>query len=169
MDSECVLRVLRELMGENPDPKVSPRPLSAPESEIIQQKLVDLLQDSYGNYVIQTCLSEGAVKAPVDYMRMANLLRPYVHQLRTAPYIKRIHNLLNLPTTPDAAPSPDVISDGHASPMGSPHRQARHPRTNGRPLYYQSNTQHYPQQYPQSINPYQPAPHNPSYQSKPRR
>uniref|UniRef100_A0A6B2L9Y1 PUM-HD domain-containing protein n=1 Tax=Arcella intermedia TaxID=1963864 RepID=A0A6B2L9Y1_9EUKA len=120
-DSECVLRVLRELMGENPDPKVTPRPLLPPESEIIQQKLVDLLQDSYGNYVIQTCLSEGATKVSADYLRMANLLRPYVHQLRTAPYIKRIHNLLNLPTSEPS--STDSISD--VSPLSSPNRSQR--------------------------------------------
>jgi len=116
--AECVLRVLRELMGENPDPKVSPRPLSASESELVQQKLIDLLQDSYGNYVIQTCLSEGAVKAPHDYLRMANLLRPYVHQLRNAPYVKRIHNLLNLPTSPDTLNSiTDISETEHLSPM----------------------------------------------------
>jgi hypothetical protein len=135
-DSECVLRVLRELLGENPDPKVSPRPLSSSESEFIQQKLVDLLQDSYGNYVVQTCLSEGAVKAPNEYIRMANLLRPYVHQLRNAPYVKRIHNLLNLPTDP--------LTNGHVSPLTSPHRLTRQ--------------QYVPPSYPSSLNPFQAAP-----------
>jgi len=153
---------------------ISQASLSTPESEIFQQKLVDLLQDSYGNYVDQTCLSEGAVKAPSDYIRMANLLRPFVHQLRTAPYIKRIHNLLNLPTTPDSvSPSSDAISDGHVSPLSSPHRQThRNPRTtNGRgTLYYQTNTPNYShQQFPQTLNHYPPAPpHNPPYQPKPR-
>jgi len=117
---ECVLRVLRELMGENPDPKVTPRPLTLAESEIVQEKLIDLLQDSYGNYVIQTCLSEGAIKAPQEYLRMSNLLRPYVHQLRNAPYVKRIHNLLNLPTnSPDSCNSiTDILSEsGNITPM----------------------------------------------------
>jgi len=117
---ECVLRVLRELMGENPDPKVSPRPLTLTETEAVQQKLIDLLQDSYGNYVIQTCLSEGAIKAPQEYLRMSNLLRPYVHQLRNAPYVKRIQNLLHLPTnTIDSSNSVgDIFSEtGKISPM----------------------------------------------------
>uniref|UniRef100_A0A6B2L4Q5 PUM-HD domain-containing protein n=1 Tax=Arcella intermedia TaxID=1963864 RepID=A0A6B2L4Q5_9EUKA len=97
----CVIRVLRELMDEDPDPDV-PNPVPSPNPEIIQQNLIELLQDSYGNYVIQTCLSEGAVKGPKEYQRMVNLLNPYVHQLRNAPYIKRIQNLLSLPTKPNA-------------------------------------------------------------------
>lgn len=101
-DAICVIRVLRELLGEDPDPNITPVPTMNPE--LIQQKLIDLLQDSYGNYVIQTCLSEGAACAPAEYTRMANLLRPYVHHLRSAPYIKRIHNLLNLPTSVKANP-----------------------------------------------------------------
>jgi len=86
-NSLCVTRVLRELMDEDPNPEVL-NPTPSPHPEIIQQNLVELLQDSYGNYVIQTCLSEGAVKSTKEYLRMVNLLNPYVHQLRNAPYIK---------------------------------------------------------------------------------
>lgn len=60
-----------------------------------------------------------SLKAPQEYMRMSNLLRPYVHQLRNAPYVKRIHNLLNLPTNPDSGNSVfDLLSEsGNLNPM----------------------------------------------------
>jgi len=114
-NSLCVTRVLRELMDEDPNPEVN-NPIPSPHPEKIQQNLVELLQDSYGNYVIQTCLSEGAVKSPSEYTRMANLLNPYIHQLRNAPYVKRILNLLNLPTKiPDPEITDSVIQNSSAN------------------------------------------------------
>jgi len=99
---------MRELLYENPDPNGQPTLL--PGREQAQTKLFSLLQDSYGNYVVQTCLSEGSHKAPREYAEMSNLLRPVVHQLsRNVPYMKRIQSLLSLPTSP--AGSDDEITD----------------------------------------------------------
>lgn len=81
-----------------------------------------MLQDSYGNYVVQTCLSEGALKAPREYLEMANLLRPVVHQLsRNVPYMKRIQSLLSLPTgpIPDLGTEEDLMP---ALPRGKKHK-----------------------------------------------
>jgi hypothetical protein len=84
-DANCVKRIMRELLIETKEDTLQ-----------VQDKLLDLLQDSYGNYVIQTCLSEGVNKAYKEYKRMVALLSPYVQHLRNTPYSKRIQLLLNL-------------------------------------------------------------------------
>jgi len=113
-NGHAVTRIMRELLFENPDPNGIPTPL--PGKEQAQTKLFSLLQDSYGNYVVQTCLSEGAHKSPREYGEMSNLLRPVVHQLsRNVPYMKRIQSLLSLPSSP-------VNSDDE----GSDHDSGRH-------------------------------------------
>jgi len=55
-----------------------------------QEQLFDLLQDCFGNYVVQTCLSEGITKANREYLLMVDLLSPYAHHLRNTPYGKKI-------------------------------------------------------------------------------
>jgi len=85
-DPKCVLSVMHELLLND-------------EGTILdtaQTQLLDLLQDSYGNYVVQTCLSEGAIHAPREYVLMVALIAPYFHQLRNTPHSKRIYYLLNL-------------------------------------------------------------------------
>lgn len=116
-NNKAVVRIMRELLFENPDPNSLPTPL--PGKDQAQTKLFSLLQDSYGNYVVQTCLSEGAQKAPREYAEMSNLLRPVVHQLsRNVPYMKRIQSLLFLPTSP--LHSDDESSDLDASLRAEP-------------------------------------------------
>jgi hypothetical protein len=95
-DSLCSIRIMRELLGQEPNPEI-PDPICDPSIKgKIQQQLFDLLQDSFGNYVIQTCLSEGAYKAPREYIEMTYVLKPCLNQMRNAPYFKRIQTLLNL-------------------------------------------------------------------------
>jgi hypothetical protein len=60
------------------------------------EPLVALLQDPYGNYVVQTCLSESATKAPKEYVQLAARIRPHLPALRNTAYLKRIQALLNL-------------------------------------------------------------------------
>lgn len=121
-DSRCAIRIMRDLLFEQPDPDSPPHPL--PGKVSAQSQLFALLQDQYGNYVVQTCLSEGSRKAPREYLEMATLLRPVVHQLsRNVPYMKRIQNLLNLPTAqvPSAEVNvPSRISPRTPSPRDSP-------------------------------------------------
>eukprot|EP01125_Pyxidicula_operculata_P017292 TRINITY_DN6055_c0_g1_i2.p1 TRINITY_DN6055_c0_g1~~TRINITY_DN6055_c0_g1_i2.p1 ORF type:complete len:665 (+),score=81.08 TRINITY_DN6055_c0_g1_i2:83-2077(+) len=85
-DSACVIRVLKEFLGD----------FNTTVDGKVQDQIIGLLQDSYGNYVIQTCLSEGASKAHKEYSRLCETLRPFIHQLHNAPYMKRIATLLNL-------------------------------------------------------------------------
>jgi len=93
-DAECTVRIMRELLGEDPDIKFTTILPIVPED--IKRKLFELMQDSFGNYVIQTCLSEGAFKAPREYAELSNILKNYLSQIRNAPYSKRIQHLLNL-------------------------------------------------------------------------
>eukprot|EP01121_Diplochlamys_sp_Union-15-3_P012264 TRINITY_DN3649_c0_g3_i1.p1 TRINITY_DN3649_c0_g3~~TRINITY_DN3649_c0_g3_i1.p1 ORF type:complete len:675 (+),score=91.93 TRINITY_DN3649_c0_g3_i1:51-2075(+) len=51
-----------------------------------------LLWDSYGNYVIQTILSETATRCPKEFHRMVAAIRPLLPSLRNTPYIKRIQS-----------------------------------------------------------------------------
>jgi len=93
-DPKCVLRVMRELLLETPNPSLPAQSLQPIDQA--QYQLLQLLQDSYGNYVVQTCLSEGAVHAPREYRIMVALIAPHVYELRNTPHCKRICHLLNL-------------------------------------------------------------------------
>jgi len=93
-DALCTVRIIRELLGYDPDLPELPEHVIVLEET--KNKLFDLLQDSYGNYVIQTCLSEGIVKAPREYVEMSAVLREFLVQIRNMPYSKRIQSLLNL-------------------------------------------------------------------------
>jgi len=118
-DPNCVKRVMRELLLETPDPRVEPvrlRPI-----EQAQAQILDLLQDSFGNYVIQTCLSEGAVHAAREYVIMVSLIAPYIHDLRNTPHSKRIYHLLNLNTTQEPHQAP-ALTQAHSVQNG----QTRH-------------------------------------------
>jgi len=97
-DPNCVKRVMRELLLQTPDPYREPITLRPPEEA--QMQILNLLQDSFGNYVIQTCLSEGAQQAPREYIIMVALITPYIHELRNTPHSKRIFHLLNLRPAP---------------------------------------------------------------------
>lgn len=119
-DARTAIRIMRGLLYQQPDPDHPPLSLAPPGQPTAQAQLFALLQDQFGNYVVQTCLSEGARKAPREYREMAALLRPVVHQLsRNVPYMKRIQNLLSLPT---ASISPV------SSPIGSPRSTLSSPR-----------------------------------------
>jgi len=107
-DPLCIKRLMRELLLESPDPHGEPFTLQPLEKA--QNLLLDLLQDSYGNYVVQTCLSEGMIHAQREYSIMVSLIVPFVNDLRHTPHMKRIYHLLNLqpsqPTTPRGVQPP---------------------------------------------------------------
>lgn len=57
-NGECVARIICEIL----DMPYSDGPLCPRNKEVAQQNLTELIHDSYGNYVIQTCLGEGGKK-----------------------------------------------------------------------------------------------------------
>ena len=58
--------------------------------ELMQQDtLGTLLQDPFGNYVIQTALTESR---PNQKARLTDEIRPLLPALRNTPYAKRIQN-----------------------------------------------------------------------------
>jgi len=70
--------------------------VSAPEvrkemiSRIIEPKtLLVLLQDPYGNYVVQTAMN---LADPIQHRQMVEAIKPHVGLLRNTPYGKRIQN-----------------------------------------------------------------------------
>jgi len=93
-DDECSRRIMRELLGMDPNTTDQTEMDAIPDK--IKKQLFDLLQDCFGNYVIQTCLSEGVTKAPGEYYTMSQVLKAFLNQIRNTPYSKRIQNLLNL-------------------------------------------------------------------------
>ena len=54
--------------------------------------LPQLLQDPFGNYVIQTAL---AYALPQQKIRLVDAIKPHLPNLRNAPYVKRIQNKIN--------------------------------------------------------------------------
>jgi hypothetical protein len=95
-NAECVMRIMRELLHEDPNPN-NPGVFNPDLTDKVSEELFQLLEHSFGNYVIQTCLSEGITKAPNEFVQMSKLLKPLVSNLRNIPYIKRIKSLLNPP------------------------------------------------------------------------
>jgi hypothetical protein len=80
----CTQRVMRELLSISNDPTNLGAPLFPPEQQqlIVQSNLYELLQDPFGNYVLQTCLAEGAMKCPSEYVTMVQCLAPFVQKLQ---------------------------------------------------------------------------------------
>lgn len=71
-------------------------------NSVTRQELVDelanlpslctVLQDSYGNYVIQTALT---VADPAQFEELASVLKPQLHLIKNTPFGKKIENRLN--------------------------------------------------------------------------
>jgi hypothetical protein len=94
----CTQRVMRELLSQSNDPSSLGVPLHKPEVQqsIVQSNLYELLQDPFGNYVLQTCLAEGAIKCPTEYVTMVQLISPFVQKLQqNSNTNKKISQLLN--------------------------------------------------------------------------
>jgi hypothetical protein len=94
----CTQRVMRELLSLSNDPSSLGAPLHKPEVQqsIVQSNLYELLQDPFGNYVLQTCLAEGAIKCPTEYVTMVQLISPFVQKLQqNSNTNKKISQLLN--------------------------------------------------------------------------
>eukprot|EP01127_Copromyxa_protea_P017198 TRINITY_DN5216_c0_g2_i1.p1 TRINITY_DN5216_c0_g2~~TRINITY_DN5216_c0_g2_i1.p1 ORF type:complete len:383 (+),score=67.30 TRINITY_DN5216_c0_g2_i1:115-1149(+) len=95
-NNECVSRIICEILnmkfnlgGQQPT-QLEGGLLKA------QQNLTELIYDSYGNYVIQTCLCEGGKRSVIEYRMMVDVLRPCLRELKTIPYSRRIEELLRL-------------------------------------------------------------------------
>lgn len=60
-NGECVARIICEIIdvSYNSELPILPNPI---ERELAQKRIAELIHDSYGNYVIQTCLGEGGKK-----------------------------------------------------------------------------------------------------------
>jgi len=94
----CTQRVMRELLSQSNDPSNPGTPIYNPDQQhiIVQTNLYELLQDPFGNYVLQTCLAEGAVKCPTEYLTMVQLISPFVQKLQqNSNTNKKISQLLN--------------------------------------------------------------------------
>jgi len=93
-NSECISRILCELLHCQYNPGGDPVPVGSIKE--VENTLMELIHDSFGNYVVQTCLYESSTKAPREYKYMAEVLAPVLGKLRSVPYNKRIEELLHL-------------------------------------------------------------------------
>jgi hypothetical protein len=59
---------------------------------IVAENFESILQDSYGNYVIQTAISGCDAK---QFVKLENLIRPLLYLIKNTPYGKKIENKLN--------------------------------------------------------------------------
>jgi hypothetical protein len=59
---------------------------------IVAENFEEILQDSYGNYVIQTAISGCDAK---QFVKLENLIRPLLYLIKNTPYGKKIENKLN--------------------------------------------------------------------------
>lgn len=97
-DSDCVKRLMNELLF-NPNLRMSGSKIYSPAfiKERAKMQLIELLQDNYGNYVIQTCLNESKEKASKEYKMMIDLLLPVWSHFRFTLYGKKINcHFINL-------------------------------------------------------------------------
>eukprot|EP01130_Rhizamoeba_saxonica_P001704 TRINITY_DN11568_c0_g1_i1.p1 TRINITY_DN11568_c0_g1~~TRINITY_DN11568_c0_g1_i1.p1 ORF type:complete len:458 (+),score=64.43 TRINITY_DN11568_c0_g1_i1:3-1376(+) len=79
-NSDCVSSVIAKLLEG--------------EQKEVQDRLLSLLLDSYGNYVVQTCLAEGKNKSPELYQELTQSILPTLSMLRSSPYFNRLQSLL---------------------------------------------------------------------------
>jgi len=90
-NSVCVKRVMSELLFDTNSNLSELNSLSRSFlKKKAQEQLFDLLQDCFGNYVVQTCLTEGITKSNREYMLMVELLVPFYQQLKSAPYGRKV-------------------------------------------------------------------------------
>jgi hypothetical protein len=97
-NSDCVKRLMNELLF-NPNLRMSGSKIYSPDyvKERARIELNDLLQDSFGNYVVQTCLNVSKDKTKEEYKMMIDLLRPIFPQLKFTPYGRKfVHHFTNM-------------------------------------------------------------------------
>lgn len=67
-NGECVGKIICEILSveypTDPEAVISP---DQSEIEYAQKRITELIHDSYGNYVIQTCLIEGGKKVFIGF------------------------------------------------------------------------------------------------------
>jgi len=78
-----------------------------------------LLQDAYGNYVVQTSLN---VSSPSQHRRLVDAIRPHLPQLRNTPYGKRIQNKIMKELSTPSGGSGGGSSGGGGGGGGRQHR-----------------------------------------------
>jgi hypothetical protein len=89
--SECIKRIMNELLY---NPNLSVKDYACSESFLkdkVQTQLLNLINDGYGNYVMQTCLNVAKIKAYEEYILMVKLLMPSWNQFKLTPYGKTVN------------------------------------------------------------------------------
>jgi len=144
-DPVCTQKVMRELLCQSNDPANLGAPIFKPDQQqiIVQSNLYELLQDPFGNYVLQTCLAEGAIKCPTEYVTMVQLISPFVQKLQqNSNTNKKISQLLNF--------------SNNNGPSEQPNRQEKESRqnynNNNNNNQNQQHQQHQHQQHGQNKN-----------------
>eukprot|EP01120_Amphizonella_sp_Union-15-10_P017367 TRINITY_DN9620_c0_g1_i2.p1 TRINITY_DN9620_c0_g1~~TRINITY_DN9620_c0_g1_i2.p1 ORF type:complete len:450 (-),score=54.98 TRINITY_DN9620_c0_g1_i2:123-1472(-) len=82
--TKTILKICRELISHSKI--LNP----ANYEEDVEDPIFKLLSDPYGNYVVQTALSEAASHCPKEFHKLVAAIRPQLQHLRNTPYIKRI-------------------------------------------------------------------------------
>jgi pumilio RNA-binding family len=78
-NAECVKRVMNELLFFSTDKKK------------VRNSLLNLIYDSYGNYVIKMCLTESLKKSRLEYCSMLEILYPIWYKFKRYPHTKIIN------------------------------------------------------------------------------
>jgi hypothetical protein len=121
---------MRELLCQSNDPSNPGAPIFKPDQQqiIVQSNLYELLQDPFGNYVLQTCLAEGAIKCPTEYVTMVQLISPFVQKLQqNSNTNKKISQLLNFSNNPAEQPNrPEKESRQNYNNNNQQHQQQHH-------------------------------------------
>eukprot|EP01127_Copromyxa_protea_P008254 TRINITY_DN1886_c0_g1_i1.p1 TRINITY_DN1886_c0_g1~~TRINITY_DN1886_c0_g1_i1.p1 ORF type:complete len:374 (-),score=57.06 TRINITY_DN1886_c0_g1_i1:214-1335(-) len=80
---ECVTRILRELMDVSSTGDDAPIPTPR-----LQDKLVELALDPYGNYIVQACINESREHSPETFHMLVDVLQPVLHKLKGSPCLQ---------------------------------------------------------------------------------
>lgn len=97
----------------------SPHIKSAMVNEVmVLENLPQVLQDSYGNYVIQTAIT---VSDPKQFQQFNEVIRPLLHLVRNTPYGKKIESKLNKKPSQQSAPasSSSTVMNSTVAPGGA--------------------------------------------------
>lgn len=131
---ECVSRILRELLDVTPTGTEGKNvmghysDLAPTQTTRLQDKLVELSLDPYGNYIMQACIHEGHTRVPAVFNMLVDVLEPVLPKLKGSACGTRLMSILQR-SPPQVYPhvfyltyqSPLVPSSGRrSSPSVSP-------------------------------------------------
>jgi len=162
----CTQKVMRELLCQSNDASNPGAPIFKADQQqiIVQSNLYELLQDPFGNYVLQTCLAEGAIKCPTEYVTMVQLISPFVQKLQqnsnTNKKISQLLNFSNNPSEQPNRPEKEARQNYNNNQQHQQHHGNKHNNNqNNNNQNYNSNVQHMNPNY----NPLLNNPGNPNY------